>query len=727
MSGDLVELTRGGRLDHVLCRLARSAFTGLVYVERDDESLVISMRSGRPVFVEDLGDEVSIPDMLLEQGLVTTEQYADIASRVLESLADDEDVAFCQVAVQTGALSQQQVDAELERRVRGRLIRSVGWDRCRIELDDDPDAVSGQLEYPQDVGLLIYMGVRTFFDDERVRQLIGTDTDVYGRLLCPIPQVREFFQLESEEAGLLAHLHPDVPLGQTIDDKAVDALEGWQLVCMMMLAETLELSHAPFAPPIEPSGVRSTKTMNPNLDRREALPGSQARMPAVRDEPVRSETRPRMPAAKEPALAGSRPRVPAGPEDQVPTATRPRLPAVSEEQVGPASRPRMPAARQEPPSGSARGHVRVPREDPDERSSQGRPPVREEYVGAGARARAPVPREDPEEPASRPYVPTGREEHATRLPQERAGGGHEDRGTAGTRPAMPAARAGRADRVQEARSSAQHGVERAPGSTLHGMRATGSAQAVASSTDARPSAATPSPAPEPSQAAAQASADRPRRRPPRKLSTALQRLDRELKQVRTPASAPTDGGAAASATTASQAGQGRAHIEQLLRMRSTAMAQKQSPAKADVASAADEFRMAQEALRDQQYGRAHEHLRKACEAEPNNEVYAMFGMWAAFRANTLSAEGINKLRAALRGRVSDDVYNGFAYYALGHLSLAEKKDDSAEKFFRKAIEFNKNNKDAERHLRIIELRRKTAASEHRAGKIFGIEIGIKKS
>jgi uncharacterized protein HemY len=161
-------------------------------------------------------------------------------------------------------------------------------------------------------------------------------------------------------------------------------------------------------------------------------------------------------------------------------------------------------------------------------------------------------------------------------------------------------------------------------------------------------------------------------------------------------------------------------------MRASALAQKQAPTQNE-SKAVEEFRLGQEALRDQQFGRAFEHLRKACECEPNNEVYAMFCMWASFRANTLQGEGINKLRTALRERVSDDEHKSFAYYALGHISLVEKRDDLAEKFFRKAIELDKHNKDAERHLRIIELRRKTAASEQRANKIFGIEIGIKKS
>jgi hypothetical protein len=708
MSGDLVELTRGGRLAHVLCRLARSAFTGLVYVERDQDSLVISMREGRPVFVEDLGDEVSIPDMLLEQGLVTKEQYANIATRVLESLAENEDVAFCRVAVETRVLSQHQVDAEVERRIRGRLLRSVGYDHCRIELDDDPDAVSGVLEYPQDVGALIYMGVRTFFDDERVRELIGTAPEVYARLLRPISEMLEFFQLESEEAALLAHIQPDVPLGRTIDDKAPDALEGWQLVCMLLFAEALELADAPFAAPIEPSGVRNTKTMQASTARRDPSPGSQARMPAVSDEPPRAPTRPRMPAAS---------------QDQVPTATRPRLPVAREEQVGSATQPRMPAAREESSPGSARGRAPVPREDPHDRGSQGRSPLREEYVGSGPRARAPVPREDPDERGSRPRMPAAREEQVTRGPQAAAPSPRDERIASGSRYGMPAARDERAPSARmDARPTGPQSGERAPSSTLHGARAAGGPTQTAPSTaEGQPRAANLPPAAAPSAPAVGTGVERPRKRPARKLSTALRRLDRELKQVRAPVSAPTTAAAAAP-----QAGQSRANIEQLLRMRGSAHAQKQAPAKGDVSTGPDEFRLAQEALRDQQYGRAHEHLRKACDAEPSNEVYAMYCMWAAFRANVLPAEGINKLRTALRGRVSDDQYKGFAYYALGHLSLAEKKDDSAEKFFRKAIEIDKHNKDAERHLRIIELRRKTAAASAGAGKIFGIEIGIKK-
>jgi Tfp pilus assembly protein PilF len=144
-------------------------------------------------------------------------------------------------------------------------------------------------------------------------------------------------------------------------------------------------------------------------------------------------------------------------------------------------------------------------------------------------------------------------------------------------------------------------------------------------------------------------------------------------------------------------------------------------------SGQDMLRAAQKELRDQQFARAHDLMRKACESDPENQIYSMYCMYAALRANALKQEDINKLRLMLRDKISDDQHKGFAYYALGHVALVEKKDEAAEKFFMKAVELDKNNKDAERYMRIIGVKRKTAAEQEKSNKIFGIEIGTKKS
>jgi tetratricopeptide (TPR) repeat protein len=228
------------------------------------------------------------------------------------------------------------------------------------------------------------------------------------------------------------------------------------------------------------------------------------------------------------------------------------------------------------------------------------------------------------------------------------------------------------------------------------------------------------------------------RRKPRKLSSALKRLDRELKQLRQPSSSPVEpqqpSGApspgAGQAGASSQQSYARARVDQLMRMRAATLNQQQQQTQASKAPVAvngqDMLRAAQKELRDQQFARAHELMRKACEADPENQIYSMYCMYAALRANALKQDDINKLRLMLRDKISDDQHKGFAYYALGHVALMEKKDDAAEKFFQKAVELDKNNKDAERYARIIAVKRKTAAEQEKANKIFGIEIGPKK-
>jgi hypothetical protein len=66
---------------------------------------------------------------------------------------------------------------------------------------------------------------------------------------------------------------------------------------------------------------------------------------------------------------------------------------------------------------------------------------------------------------------------------------------------------------------------------------------------------------------------------------------------------------------------------------------------------------------------------------------------------------------------------------LGHLYLHAKKDDLAEKYFRRAHAADRSNRDAERHVLILE-RRKQVAAEAEANanrKIFGITINKPKS
>jgi hypothetical protein len=584
MSSDSEELPQKEGAAIAFCQLARDGFTGIVYAEADGGGAIFSWRHGRPVFVEDLGGDSLTSDAWVAPSLMSAQQFGEVAA-VLEPSVENENLAFAKQAVKLGMLSQQQVDAEFERRLRGRFIQAVGWVSCRIELDADPDAIAATPEYPQSVGPLVLTAVRTFFDEARIRTIVGDYKAAFVNVTHPRQDVAGFLELEPEERALLMRLQPDLPVIDALQGAGMDAVDGWNLICTLVLAGLAEVAGSPFARTVE------------------------------------------------------RPRV--GPLD----ATRARV-VVAREETGPAQRQRVPVAREE--VGPSR-------------------PLRPAAVQAEPeqRRRGADMRESP----ARVQQPTDSvRKDADSVVQGRPVAPQERRSVAQSPPTDP----GRVGSVEPAKPTAQ--------------------------------------------------APRP---PVRKLGAALKQLDRELRQLRTVPSVAVQPPAANPASS-----QNRAHLEQLMRMRNAKLqqeAQDASMKQAVQVIASEAFRAAQEALREQQFAKAHELLTRACEAEPGNPAYGMYCMWAAFRSGVLAEAGVNELRTVLRANASEHDHKAFAHYALGHLALAEKKDETAERFFQKAIELDKNNKDAQRHLRLIGLRRKTAASDEKGSKFFGIDIRAKKT
>jgi hypothetical protein len=581
------------------CRLARERFTGIVYAECAQAGGVFSLRDGRAVFFEDIREGGAMPDSLLEQGLLTKLQYCDIAVEVLNSPLHSEDVAFCQHAVRLGVLTQPQVDNELQRRVRQHVVRAVSWEDCRIELDPDPDGLLGILEYPQEIGPLVYMGVRTFFGEERLEALMPNAGALFVRWLVSESEAAHLFGLDAPELNLLQRLRPDVALAESIAESGVDPLEAKQLVYALVMARSVELTH-----------VRASAR-----DARSVLPGRYSAPSGVRAERLG------IPAATRPKRV----------DDAEGKARRsePRPSALHAARVGPAHT----AA---PPSHAA----------PQDSSRVGN--------------------------RSRP-----------------AGQGRFSERSAGSLTPEPPRQS-----------------EPSLGGTVASPR----------------SVSDSGPRPRPLRLEVAAPAADLRR--PRRIGATLERLGRELKQLKA-AGGQVAGAPAAETDTGPVAKPARANLEQLMRMRKSALNQAKQQADSQGSSAKtalDSFRAAQDALRGQQFARAHELMGKASAAEPNNPVYAMHCKWAAFRAKALAEEGVAELRALLRERISDDQHKAFAYYALGHIALEDKKEEAAERFFSKAIELDGENKDAQRHLRILELRRKAGAQD-RGNKLFGIELG----
>ncbi|MDH5671031.1 MAG: hypothetical protein OEZ06_02720 [Myxococcales bacterium] len=221
----------------------------------------------------------------------------------------------------------------------------------------------------------------------------------------------------------------------------------------------------------------------------------------------------------------------------------------------------------------------------------------------------------------------------------------------------------------------------------------------------------------------QSRSDKPRRRS-RKMSVALQGLDRQLRGRK-----PTAGGARAVPSgplsqppASNPPGRDRSHVEQLIRMRQAAQSQGPRRPRGNPEELFGRYR---DATRHQRFGAAADFMSQVMEIDPDNEVFEMHHLLAQLRAKRAKPEQLKRMKLLLREHVNEELQQGFVYYAMGHLALEEGNDELAEKCFRRASELDKSNRDAERYYRIVELKRKHA-EEAKGNKIFGIEVGGKK-
>jgi tetratricopeptide (TPR) repeat protein len=223
----------------------------------------------------------------------------------------------------------------------------------------------------------------------------------------------------------------------------------------------------------------------------------------------------------------------------------------------------------------------------------------------------------------------------------------------------------------------------------------------------------------------------------RKLGAALKRLDRELKVRRgesDPNSAPVAREPSAPIKprpqVAPQSAAERSHVKQLLLRRRRQLSAQQESLSVEGQTLKGEGAIPEirRLFAQQSFAKALVDLKAGLMAEPDSTILKMYALYAELRANaSLEPEPLAELKGQLRDHLTHDEHGGFVHLAFGHVMLFLKKEEAAEKYFQKALEMDKSSKDAERHLHLLEVRRKVSAKKEKGNKIFGIEIGASNS
>ncbi|HEY2732957.1 MAG TPA: DUF4388 domain-containing protein, partial [Polyangiales bacterium] len=315
-----------GRLGGLFCDLYRRRFTGLLRVESDDGHAAIGFREGVPVSTEDSSRVGRLGTDLVERGSLNRAQYAAVIARVTDGLVEHEDLAFCEHAVELGFLSEEQARSELSERTRTQLIQALAMRDCQCSFDEGEHALLGQGEYPQELGAIVYMGVRTFYDEELLRRYVPEPSINYLRLLAPVTSIGEFFALDHDETKLLRAIDPESPIDTLVHASIVDASHAYAIIALLRIAQLGEFATKPFAPEQTTAAISGGRSASrQGMPAVQPRPASQSAMAAVTTKQLiqRSSSQQRMRAATPARGSSSQVEVVRQPSQQGMPAQRP--------------------------------------------------------------------------------------------------------------------------------------------------------------------------------------------------------------------------------------------------------------------------------------------------------------------------------------------------------------------------------------------------------------------
>lgn len=263
--------------------LQRERATAVVEVEAGDVRTFVYFRGGRAIFAEEgtLGE--TLGRLLVEQGLLTAEQYSRVIERMTAHLIESEQLRFGEVVVELGLLTIDQVQAALADQVQRKIARCFAWESATLDVRHDAELLAGAAQFPCTIEPLVLEAVRRFFDARRIEATLAPALDAYVALAEDAAGVGERFKLSGPEL------------------RVVEALDGTRTL-RDLLARGGPIDPAPLAAALLTAGVVEVlRAPRPRSAVQPPPPVTRPAAPAARERP----------AAPSPKVSAASPRTPA--------------------------------------------------------------------------------------------------------------------------------------------------------------------------------------------------------------------------------------------------------------------------------------------------------------------------------------------------------------------------------------------------------------------------------
>jgi len=269
-----------------LLQLAQEGQTGVLEVRAEQLVTIVYFDAGTPVFAEEgtLGE--SLGRVLVRQGKLTQQQYADVIHRMTRCVIDNEQARFGEVAVALGFITAEEVNDGLREQVRAKVARCLQWPDAELTFRPDAEAVAEVSHFPCPMPRVLWYGIRRLYDPDRCREVWGERGGrQYPDASADRAATAAILDLGPDERALLKLMDGTRSADVLVQSSPLDVVRATQLLTTLLL--------------IGAAVLRDEAAEPPSRRGAEPLPPPKLSPPPVPEKPAPAPVAPRPPRAIE--------------------------------------------------------------------------------------------------------------------------------------------------------------------------------------------------------------------------------------------------------------------------------------------------------------------------------------------------------------------------------------------------------------------------------------------
>jgi len=231
------------QLVQALLQLQRDRSTGLLAVNAENVTTLVYFDGGRLVYAEEGALGETLGRLLVSSGALTAEQYAHAVDMMAAQTVNAESLKMGEVLVQLGYVTVETVQRGLLAQVRRRVSRLIEWERLAWDFDHGAEYLEGVPSQPMRVERLVLEGIRLFYDEPRMAELLEAFRSGHLMLRASVQLIAGCFALTPAEQALLASIDGTRTTEAWLAERAAEG--SWALASALAMAGVLAVADTP--------------------------------------------------------------------------------------------------------------------------------------------------------------------------------------------------------------------------------------------------------------------------------------------------------------------------------------------------------------------------------------------------------------------------------------------------------------------------------------------------